>query len=69
MYTTESARKFRETVAQRYGSWEKFLEVNRERASRGGKKKGKKGFASKKIGSDGLTGKERARLAGKKGKR
>lgn len=33
----------------------------------GGKKSQNGGFASDVIGKDGLTGKERARLAGKKG--
>lgn len=32
--------------------------------SEGGKKTGLKGFASLKVGADGLTGKERARKAG-----
>ena len=33
----------------------------------GGTKSRHGGFASEKVGKDGLTGKERARLAGKKG--
>ena len=33
----------------------------------GGKARVAKGFGSKKVGSDGLTGKQRARVAGKRG--
>lgn len=33
----------------------------------GGKRHGKGGFGSRKVGKDGLTGPERARIAGTKG--
>lgn len=35
--------------------------------AKGGKKSKTGGFASNKVGTDGLTGRERARTAGKKG--
>lgn len=37
--------------------------------SRGGRRSNHGGFASKSIGRDGLTGRERARIAGAKGGR
>lgn len=39
----------------------------KEIGARGGKRGRTGGFASQKVGEDGLTGQERARLAGKRG--
>lgn len=57
--------KFVQTMIEKYGSYEAFRQSMRERASRGGSVKGTNGgFASSKVGNDGLTGYERARVAG-----
>lgn len=51
------------TNKQRYGE-----DFYKRAGEKGGAKSGKaKGFASENIGSDGLTGRERARIAGARG--
>ena len=61
--TKEGARKAQQTTKQRHG--EDFF---KRIGQKGGRVTGKaSGFASDKVGADGLTGIERARIAGKKG--
>lgn len=54
--------KAAQTNAQRHGK-----NFYRNIGRKGGKVSSKGGFASQKVGADGLTGKERASLVGKKG--
>lgn len=55
------------TLAKKHGSISKYMaELGRKNA---GIKKPTSGFADPKIGSDGLTGRERAVAAGKRGGR
>lgn len=63
------SEKIRETLAEKYGSYEDYLELTRQWGKKGGKNNVKKGFGSDKIGSDGLTGSERAKKSGSKGGR
>lgn len=65
--TKEGAKKARRTLLEKLGSEEAVREYYKQIGSMGGKKSRGGGFASEKIGSDGLTGAERARLAGQKG--
>ena len=60
--TIEGGRKAAATNCKRYGSdW--YAKIGRK----GGQNGHTGGFASEKIGDDGLTGFERARIAGAKG--
>lgn len=62
--TKEGAKKSSETIKKKYGNdWYKI------QGAKGGKKSRNGGFASSKVGEDGLTGKERASVAGAKGGR
>lgn len=62
--TKECAKKSAETTKKKYGNdWYKI------QGAKGGKKSRNGGFASSKVGEDGLTGKERASVAGAKGGR
>ena len=63
------SEKIKDTLIERYGSYEDYLEMTRKWGSKGGKKGTKKGFGSDKVGEDGLTGVERARKSGSKGGR
>lgn len=54
--------KAKSTILERYGAG-----FYSRLAAAGGRKGTTGGFASEEVGSDGLTGRERARLAGKKG--
>lgn len=65
--TKEGARKARQTLLERLGSEEAVREYYRNIGRMGGQKSRGGGFASEKVGNDGLTGQERARLAGAKG--
>lgn len=70
---SDRAERMRQTLAEQYGSYEAYLEQTKIWGRKGGKKKGKKGgFGSEEIGSDGLTGRARAkrygRIGGLKGK-
>lgn len=60
--TKEGGKKAAETARARYGKdhYKKIGEI-------GGKKSRNGGFASQKVGADGLTGAERAKLAGSVG--
>lgn len=60
--TPEGARKAAETRRNKYGAdWEK------QKAAQAGKQSKRGGFASEKVGKDGLTGQERAKIYGSKG--
>lgn len=65
---TEAGRlatmKWRETMLAKYGSEEKLHEKMVAMGRKGGKLSRNGGFASSKVGKDGLTGLERARLVG-----
>lgn len=63
-----AAKKWRKTMIDRYGK-EGFKEMLSESGRKGGKASNNGGFASDKVGADGLTGKQRARIAGYKGGR
>lgn len=63
----QSGRTLVATMIEKHGSYEAYRQAMRERASRGGKNGNTGGFASNVVGSDGLTGVERARAAGVKG--
>lgn len=58
----EGGKKTAETVKALYGK-DYYARIGQ----RGGLIGRTGGFASRKIGADGLTGRERARIAGKKG--
>jgi general stress protein YciG len=60
--TIEGGLKTQETNKKRYGA-----DYYRNIGKLGGLKSRGGGFASDKVGEDGLTGPERARLAGSKG--
>jgi general stress protein YciG len=60
--TREGDRKTAQTIKEKWGS-----DFYREIGRKGGKNGHTGGFASNVIGRDGLTGKERARIAGRKG--
>ena len=60
--TREGGRKTAQTIKEKWGT-----DFYREIGRKGGKNGHTGGFASDVIGRDGLTGKERARIAGKKG--
>lgn len=60
----KSNTKWLETMIKKHGSYEAVQELQRELGRRGGKLSRNGGFASNTVGSDGLTGKERAKVAG-----
>lgn len=60
--TREGGRKTAQTIKEKWGT-----DFYREIGRKGGKNGHTGGFASDVIGRDGLSGKERARIAGKKG--
>lgn len=60
--TIEGGRKARETNFKKYGK-DFYANIGRK----GGKASSTGGFASDKVGKDGLTGLERAAIAGRKG--
>ena len=59
--------KWHKTMIKRFGSEEKMKEFFRRIGSRGGQNGHTGGFNSEKVGADGLTGFERARIAGSRG--
>lgn len=65
--TKKGGKKFVQTMINKYGSYEKWIDQMRINGSKGGSKNGTGGFASDKVGNDGLTGRERAVIAGRKG--
>ena len=60
--TSAVGRKTAQTIKEKWGT-----DFYREIGRKGGKNGHTGGFASNVIGRDGLTGKERARIAGRKG--
>ena len=60
--TKAGGKKGAKTIKEKYG-----LDFYREIGRKGGKNGHTGGFASDVIGRDGLTGKERAKIAGHKG--
>lgn len=62
--TSAGAKKAVATVRERWG--ESFYKMV---GARGGRNSHNGGYASEKVGADGLTGRERARVAGAKGGR
>ena len=54
--------KTRQTIKEKYGS-----DFYKRIGSAGGKNSSNGGFGSKKVGDDGLTGAQRAKVAGYKG--
>lgn len=62
--TVSSGKKAAQTIIKRHGK-DYYSKIGRK----GGKRSTTGGFASQKVGKDGLTGLERARLAGAKGGR
>lgn len=65
--TKQGGIKLRETMIKKYGSYEAWRKALAEGGRRGGRNGTTGGFASDVRGADGLTGIERARIAGKKG--
>lgn len=60
--TKAGGEKARNKILKKFGEdWFKLI------GRKGGKKSSTGGFASYKVGKDGLTGVERARIAGRKG--
>jgi len=66
--TLEGAKKAQTTMKRIYGEEGRILFFKRI-GQKGGHNSTNGGFASDKIGADGLTGRERARIAGKIGGR
>lgn len=60
----ESNAKWRKTMEAKYGSTHEFM---KRIGAKGGKLSTTGGFASGIVGADGLTGPERAKIAGSKG--
>ena len=56
-----ATQRWRETMQERYGG---VTEKMQEIGSIGGRNSNNGGFASKKVGSDGLTGQQRAKKVG-----
>ena len=67
MNTKAGGKRAKLTLLQRFGSEEAVRAWRREIGRKGGAKSRGGGFGSEKVGKDGLTGSERARLAGTKG--
>lgn len=67
MGTRIGYEKAKQTILKRKGSPEAVHAWRQEIGRLGGEKSRSGGFASDKLGPDGLTGKERAKLAGAKG--
>lgn len=65
--------KWRESMLKKYGGEEALREMMRQRGRLGGRNgRGEDyqgGFACKQVGADGMTGRERSRVAGAKGGR
>lgn len=63
----EAIKKWKETMLNKYGSQQALHEAMQIRGAKGGRQSNTGGFASDKRGADGLTGRERAAIAGAKG--
>lgn len=64
-----AAQKWHDTMLARLGSEEAIREHYRIIGRKGGLKGHTGGFASEEVGADGLTGPERAKIAGARGGR
>ena len=64
-----AAEKWHATMLERLGSEEAIREHYRTIGRKGGQNGHNGGFASDKVGKDGMTGPERAKLAGYRGGR
>ncbi len=60
----EAVKKWRATMIEKYGSEEALHEAIAEMGRKGGEASHNGGFASNKVGKDGLTGRQRAALVG-----
>jgi len=67
MNTKAGGRKAQQTLLKKFGSKEAVHKYYQSIGRMGGKKSKGTGFALDEVGSDGLTGRQRARIAGKKG--
>lgn len=68
MNTKEGGKKHKATMLKKLGSKEAVAEYYRNIGRKGGSTVGvAKGFASLNVGDDGLTGYQRASIAGRKG--
>ena len=65
-YTEESKSKWWGTMLATYGTREKVLAEMKRRKQKGGQTSTTGGFASNKVGADGLTGRQRAAKYGVK---
>lgn len=65
--TKAGGRKAQQTLLKKFGSKEAVHEYYQSIGRMGGKKSKGTGFALDQVGSDGLTGRQRARIAGRKG--
>lgn len=67
--TKEGWLKAKQKMIVRYGSLEAFREHMADIGGQGGRNGNTGGFADEEVGKDGLTGRERAMIAGAKGGR
>ena len=65
-YDQQSKSSWWASMIAIHGSEKKVREVMAERMRKGGKATGPKGFASTKVGKDGMTGIERSKFYGGK---
>lgn len=65
--TKAGGQKLKEHMIAKHGSEEAWKAYMRTLGSKGGANGNTGGFASDKVGDDGLTGVERAKVAGAKG--
>lgn len=66
----QATSKWRQTMLDKYGAeglHEKMREIGRLGGTNGRGPNYRGGFASDRVGADGLTGRERSHIAGKKG--
>lgn len=64
-----ATEKWRKTMLEKYGGEEGVRKMLQRSGAKGGAASKFGGFACEKIGPDGLTGRERASIAGRKGGR
>ena len=67
MNTKEGGKKLRETMINKHGSYDNWVQYTKQIGAIGGANGNTGGFASEKVGADGLTGRQRASIAGKIG--
>lgn len=65
----QATKRWRDTMLKKLGSEEAIIEYFRTIGRKGGSVPGEKGFASFTVGRDGLTGRQRSRIAGYRGGR